>query len=112
MNYSAKKCYYQNPFTCLKGQSRKPEIFDKINQALDKIKSKPFKQLVLESWKYDGIKGLKDDKKEQLKLVDLKGKDTNFTPRRNLSAYIAFIYLIALKATNIINYKLRSLYNS
>ena len=112
MNYSAKKCYYQNPFTCLKRQSGKPEIFDKINQALNKIKSKPFKQLVLESQKYDSIKGLKDDKKEQLKLVDLKGKDTNFTPRRNLSAYIAFIYLIALGATDIVNCRLRSLYNS
>ena len=112
MNYSAKKCYYQNPFTCIKGQSRKPEIFDKINQALDKIKSKPFKQLVLESWKYDGIKGLKDDKKEQLKLVDLKGKDTNFIPRYNLGAYIAFTHLITLGATDIVNRRLRSLYNS
>ena len=112
MNYSAKKCYYQNPFTCLKGQSRKPEIFDKINQALDKIKSKPFKQLVLESWKYDSMKGSKDDKKEQLKLVNLKGKDTNFTPRYNLSAYITSIHLIILRATDIVNCRPRSLYNS
>ena len=58
------------------------------------------------------MKGSKDDKKEQPKLVDLKGKDTNFTPRRNLGAYIASIHLIALRATNIINYRLGSLYNS
>ena len=58
------------------------------------------------------MKGSKDDKKEQLKLVNLKGKDTNFTPRYNLSAYITSIHLIALGATNIINRGPRSLYNS
>ena len=56
------------------------------------------------------IKGLKDDKKEQ-KLVNLKGKDFDLTNRRNLSAYVAFTHLIILKATNLVNCGLRSLYN-
>jgi hypothetical protein len=51
-------------------------------------------------------------KTEQLKLIDLKGKDTNLTPRYNLSAYIASIHLTTLKATNIINHKPSNLYNS
>jgi len=51
-------------------------------------------------------------KKEQPKLVDLKAKDTDITPRRNLSAYIASSHLIALRTTDIVNYKLGSLYNS
>ena len=58
------------------------------------------------------MKGSKDDKKEQPKLVDLKGKDTDFTPCRNLGAYIAFTHLTALGATDIVNCGLGSLYNS
>jgi hypothetical protein len=51
-------------------------------------------------------------KKEQLKLVDLKAKDTNSTPRRNLGAYVASLHLTALGTTDIVNYGLGSLYNS
>jgi hypothetical protein len=51
-------------------------------------------------------------KKEQLKLVDPKAKDTDITPRRNLSVYVASLHLIALRTTDIINYKLSNLYNS
>jgi hypothetical protein len=51
-------------------------------------------------------------KKEQLKLVDLKAKDTDITPRRNLGAYVTSLYLTALGTTNIVNYRLGSLYNS
>jgi hypothetical protein len=51
-------------------------------------------------------------KKEQLKLVDLKAKDIDITPRYNLSVYITSLYLIALRTTDIINYKLSNLYNS
>jgi hypothetical protein len=51
-------------------------------------------------------------KKEQLKLVDLKAKDTNSTPRRNLGVYVASSHLTTLRTTNIVNYGLGSLYNS
>jgi len=58
------------------------------------------------------MKGSKDDKKEQPKPVDPKGKDTNSTPRRNLGAYIASTHLIALGATDTVNRGPGSLYNS
>ena len=106
MQHRPEKCYYWHPSIRLEGWTRKPEVFDKINQALDKTKSKNFKKLALETWKYDSMK------KEQLKLVDLKAKDTDITLRRNLSAYIISLYLIALGTTNIVNYKLSNLYNS
>ena len=106
MQHRPKKCYYQHPSIRLEGQTRKLEVFDKINQALDKTKSKNFKKLALETWKYDGIK------KEQLKLVDLKAKDTDITPRRNLGAYVISLHFIALRITDIVNYRLGSLYNS
>jgi hypothetical protein len=51
-------------------------------------------------------------KKEQLKLVDPKAKDTNSTPRRNLGAYVASSHLTALGTTDIVNYRLGNLYNS
>jgi hypothetical protein len=51
-------------------------------------------------------------KKEQLKIVNLKAKDTDITPCCNLSAYIASLHLTILRTTDIINYKLGSLYNS
>ena len=115
MQHCPKKCYYQHPFIRLEGWTRKLEVFDKINQALDKTKSKNFKKLALETQKYDSIK----DKKNKLKLVDLKAKDTNSTLCRNLGAYVASLYLtpilhIALLGANnnLVNYKLRSLYNS
>jgi hypothetical protein len=64
--------------------------------------------LALETWKYDSIK----DKKNELKLVDLKAKDIDSAPRRNLSAYVISLYFTALGTTNIVNYRLGSLYNS
>ena len=106
MQHCAEKCYYWHPFIRLEGQTRKLEVFDKINQALDKTKSKNFKKLALETWKYDSIK------KEQPKLVDLKAKDTDITPRYNLGAYVASLHLITLRTTDTVNYKLGSLYNS
>jgi hypothetical protein len=51
-------------------------------------------------------------KKEQLKLVDLKAKDTNITPRCNLGVYVISLHLIILGITDIVNYRLGSLYNS
>ena len=106
-NHNIRYCYYQNPFTRLEGWSGNLEIFDKINQALERTKSEPFKQLVLESQKYNGIKT------EQPKLDDLK--DTNLTPRRNLGAYIASSHLTshtALLANDSVNRGPGSLYNS
>ena len=91
MTYTARNCYYQNPFTRLEGQSGKLEIFDKINQRLDQINNKPFKQLVLESQKYNSFEKAKEDKEEQ--LIDLGGTDTNFTPCRNLGAFFASSHL-------------------
>jgi hypothetical protein len=58
------------------------------------MKNKPFKQLVLETWKYDGFekaKELKEDSEEQ--LIDLGGTSTNSTPRRNLGAFFASLHL-------------------
>ena len=113
MQYCAKKCYYWNPSTRLEGWTGKAEIFDKINQRLKKLKggaSGKFKKLVLETWKYDG---LKDKNKEQKPSSnDLKGKDTDLTNRRNLGAYVTFTHLTALGATDLVNRKLGSLYNS
>jgi hypothetical protein len=51
------------------------------------MKNKPFKQLVLETWKYDGFEKAKEEEEEE--LIDLGGTDTNSTPHRNLEAYIA-----------------------
>jgi hypothetical protein len=51
-------------------------------------------------------------KKEQLKLVDLKAKDTDIIPRYNLGAYVASLHFTALGTTDIVNYRLSSLYNS
>ena len=115
MQHRPKKCYYQHPSIRLEGQTRKLEVFDKINQALDKTKSKNFKKLALETQKYDSIK----DKKNELKLVNLKAKDTDITPRCNLGAYVISLHLtpnphIALLGANndLVNRKLGSLYNS
>jgi hypothetical protein len=55
------------------------------------MNNKPFKQLVLESWKYDGFEKAKEDKEEQ--LIDLGGTDTDFTPRRNLGAFFVSLHL-------------------
>jgi len=48
------------------------------------MKNKPFKQLVLETWKYDSFKKAKEDKEEQ--SINLGGTNTDFTPCRSLSA--------------------------
>jgi hypothetical protein len=113
MQHRPEKCYYWHPSIRLEGWSGKPEIFDKINQALDKTKSKYFKKLAFETWKYDGIKNAKDDKKEQAKSTDPKDP----TNRRNLGAYVASSHLTsiphtALGATNSVNRGPGSLYNS
>jgi hypothetical protein len=111
-DHVARKCLYWNPSIRPEGWTGDAEIFDKINQRLKKMRNQQFKQLVLESWKYDGItKGLKDDKKDQSKPVDLKGKDES-TNRRNLGAYVASTHLTALGATDSVNRGPRSLYNS
>jgi len=73
---------------------------------LDKTKSKNFKKLALETWKYNGIKNAKE--KEQAKSTDLKDP----TNRRNLGAYVASTHLTALGATDSANRGLGSLYNS
>jgi hypothetical protein len=51
-------------------------------------------------------------KKEQPKPVDLKAKDIDITPRRNLGAYVASLHLTALGTTDIVNHKPGNLYNS
>jgi hypothetical protein len=83
------------------------------------MRSQNFKQLVLESWKYDGFEKAKEDKKEE-QPSDLKGKDIDTTPYRNLGAYVASSHLtpiphIALLGANnndTVNCGLGSLYNS
>ena len=56
-------------------------------------------------------KGLKNEEKEQTKSINPKGKNTN-SNRRNLGAYVTSSHFIALRATDLVNRGLRSLYNS
>jgi hypothetical protein len=82
------------------------------------MRSQNFKQLVLESWKYDGFEKAKEDKKEQPSSSDLK--DTDITPHRNLGAYVASSHLTPIPHTALlgannndtVNRGLGSLYNS
>jgi len=61
------------------------------------MKNKPFKQLVLETWKYDSFEKAKELEEEQ--LIDPRGTNTNSTPHRNLSAFFASSHLTPNSST-------------
>ena len=61
------------------------------------MKNKPFKQLVLETWKYDSFEKVEELEEEQ--LIDLGGTDTNSTPHRNLGALFASSHLTPNSST-------------